>query len=254
MNKTLEIIIDAHLHLPVSPLSPEEKRAALLAEMKANGVSRGVVISDSEPESAIGSLGECAELFADCADIAVVGGISPYFGYTAQLTLADRMLAEGLLSGIKLFCGHEPIYLTDDNLDRVYTLAEKYDVPLLFHSGWDAPQYAAPQIIRQAAQAHPAVKFVCCHCCYPQLGECFRTLADCGNVHFDLSSVAEGNRGEFIPIIEAAVRAMPERVIFGSDFGSCDQAEHLRFARLLNLSPRERELLFRGNAERLYRL
>jgi len=254
MNNTLEIIIDAHLHLPVSPASPEEKKAALLAEMKANKVSRGVVISDSEPESAIGTLGECAELFAHCADIAVVGGISPYFGYADQLALADRLLTTGLLAGIKLFCGHEPIYLTDENLDPVYSLAEKHGVPVLFHSGWDNAHYSAPEVIRSAAKKHRGISFVCCHCCYPRLSDCFRTLADCENVHFDLSSVADGSRSEFIPVLENAVRAMPGRFLFGSDYGSCDQAEHLRFLRRLELSAHERQAVFCDNARRMYGL
>lgn len=254
MKNTSGIIIDAHMHLPVSPAALKEKKAALLAEMAENGVSKGVVISDSEPESCIGTLRECAELFADCADIAVVGGISPYFNYEQQLKLADELLSQGLLVGIKLFCGHEPIYLTDGNLGPVYALAENHRVPVLFHSGWDNPQYSAPEVIRRAALEHPRVQFVCCHCCYPRLADCFDSLADCGNVHFDLSSVADGCRADFLPVIEAAVHTMPDRFIFGSDYGSCSQAEHLEFFRQLGISGHERQLVFAGNAQRMYRL
>lgn len=254
MNNKHETIIDAHLHLPVEPSSPEEKKTALLEEMKKNGVDSGVVISDSELNSSIGSLAECAELFAGCPEIAVVGGISPYIEYEEQLKLMDNLLARGMLAGIKLFCGHEPIYLTDDNLGAVYSLAEKHRVPLLFHSGWDNAHFSAPEVIRQAAEAHPEVGFVCCHCCYPRLEECFELLADCGNVYFDLSSVADGGSEEFIPILEAAIRAMPERFIFGSDYGSCDQAEHLRFFCSLDLSENERRMLFCENARRMYGL
>lgn len=254
MNTTKEMIIDAHLHLPVEPSSLKGKKTALLEEMNRNGAVKGVVISDSELESPIGSLAECAELFADCPDIAVVGGISPYISYERQLKLMDDLLARGLLAGIKLFCGHEPICLTDENLAAVYTLAKKHRVPVLFHSGWDNAQYTTPEIIRRASKANHEIEFVCCHCCYPDLSDCFRVLADCDNVHFDLSSVAEGRNAEFIPALEAAIHAMPERFIFGSDFGSCDQAEHLRFFRQLNLSERESQFLFCENARRMYGL
>jgi len=136
----------------------------------------------------------------------------------------------------------------------VYALAGKYCVPVLFHSGWDNSHFTAPDIIREAAKAHPEIEFVCCHCCYPNLADCFRALADCVNVHFDLSSVAEGRNADFVPILEAAVRTDPERFLFGSDFGSCDQAEHLEFFRSLNLSEYERQMLFCENARRMYRL
>lgn len=254
MNNTESYIIDAHLHLPVGPSSLEAKKAALIAELTANGIGKGVVISDSEQESSIGSLSECAALFAGCPDFAVVGGISPYIDYEAQLELADNLLSRKLLAGIKLFCGHEPIYLSDENLSKVYALAQKHCVPVLFHSGWDNAHFTAPEIIRRAAEQHRGIDFICCHCCYPMLSDCFDALTDCGNVYFDLSSTADGSNESFLPVLEKAIPAMPERFIFGSDFGSCDQAEHLRFFRRLNITEQERQMVFCGNARRMYGL
>ncbi len=249
-----KLIIDAHMHLPVDPVSLEQKKDALFEEMRKNGVSKGVVISDSELASSIGSLADCAGLFAGCADIAVVGGISPYINYEEQLVLMGKLLGSGLLAGIKLFCGHEPIYLTDGNLDAVYILAERFGVPVLFHSGWDNSHFTTPEIIREAAEIHRKIKLVCCHCCYPRLDDCFSVLADCENVYFDLSSVADGSNDSFIPILEAVIHAMPERFIFGSDYGSCDQAEHLQFFSRLNLTEQERRLVFCENARMIYGL
>jgi len=232
----------------------EGKKTALLEELRKNGVSKGVVISDSELESSIGSLAECAELFSDCPDIAVVGGISPYINYEEQLKLTDSLLERGQLAGIKLFCGHEPIYLTDGNLGAVYALAERYGVPVLFHSGWDNSHFTAPEIIREAAESHREIKLVCCHCCYPRLADCFDILKECGNVYFDLSSIADGNNINFIPILERAIHSMPERFVFGSDYGCCDQEEHLRFFRRLNISEHEAQLVLSRNAKKLYGL
>ncbi len=251
MKKTFHII-DAHMHLPAEPASLEEKKAQLLAEMRNNGIGKGIVISDSELESCIGSLTECARLFADCPDIAVVGGISPYIDFDRQLEQLENFIVQRMVVGIKLYCGHEPVYLNDACLEPVYRLAAENNVPVLFHSGWDNPQFSAPEIVRQAACAHRKIRFVCCHCCYPRLGDCFDILEGCPNIYFDLSSVADGNRREFIPILERAVRSMPERFIFGSDFGCCDQGEHLRFFRQLDLSEHEARLVMHGNAMRIY--
>ena len=245
-------IIDAHMHLPVTPSAFSEKKNALLDEMQKNSVSRGVIISDSELESSIGSLTDCAELFRGHADIAVVGGISPYIQYERQLKQLETYIAEGLVAGIKLFCGHEPIFLNDPVLTPVYVLAEKYSVPVLFHSGWDNPQYSAPDVIRQAAEEHPQVRFVCCHCCYPDVHTCIRTVSALSNVYFDISSIADSDPSAFRAQLEHSISDMPERFIFGSDFGSCSQKVHLDFAVSLNISEKNRKLLLYDNASRLY--
>lgn len=241
------------MHLPTNFPTIEEKKKALLAEMERNGVSKGVVISDSEIESSIGSLRECAELFADTDNIFVVGGISPYFEYEKQLALLEKYISEKKVSGIKIYCGHENIYLDDENLRPVYRIAEEYGVPVLFHSGWDNPQYSSPEAIKRAAVSYPNVKFVCCHCCYPKLEECFERLAEFENVYFDLSSTAD-DPAIYIEVkaaVENAVRRMPERIIFGSDFASCDQRTHIEFFMGLDIPTNEKELIFHKNAEKI---
>lgn len=243
-------IFDFHMHLPTNFPTIEEKKKALLAEMERNGVSKGVVISDSEIESGIGSLRECAELFADTHNIFVVGGISPYFEYEKQLVLLEKYISEKKVSGIKIYCGHETIYLDDERLKPVYRIAEEYGVPVLFHSGWDNAQYSSPEVIKRAAALYQNVKFVCCHCCYPKLAECFERLAEFENVYFDLSSTADNPAiyNEIKSAVENAVRKMPERIIFGSDFASCDQRTHVEFFIGLDISDEEKRRVFYENA------
>ena len=245
-------ITDAHMHLPVHFPTLPEKKNALLREMHENNIVRGVVISDSELASAIGTLQECTELFEACSDIAVVGGISPYIQYEKQLKQLETYIAEGSVAGIKLYSGHEPIFLNDPVLTPVYSLAEKYGVPVLFHSGWDYPQYSAPNIIRQAAKEHPRVRFVCCHCCYPDIRTCIRTVSALSNVYFDISSIADSDPSAFRAPLERFISDMPERFIFGSDYGSCSQKSHLDFAASLHIPEKSRKLLLHGNAGRLY--
>lgn len=246
-------IFDFHMHLPTGFPTFEGKKAALLAEMKRNGVSMGIVISDSEIESSIGSLRECAELFADTDNIFVVGGISPYFEYEKQLALLEKYIADKKVSGIKIYCGHVTIYLDDERLRPVYRIAEEYGVPVLFHSGWDNPQYSSTEVISRAAVLYPNVKFVCCHCCYPKLAECFETLSEFENVYFDLSSTADDPAiySEIKSAVEKAVRRMPERIIFGSDFASCDQRTHIDFFMKLDISDEEKRRVFYENAVKI---
>lgn len=249
-------IIDAHMHLPENYGSLEEKKKALLEEMKRNSVSKAVIISDSEMESSIGNTEECVQLFSDCDNIAVIGGISPFISFDDRLADAEKMVIENKLAGFKIYCGHEPVYLNDSSLDKVYRMAQKYNIPVLFHSGWNDPQYSSPEIIKKTAAAYPAVKLVCCHCCYPDLPLCFETLAENGNVFFDISSTADDPKiiSHIKSAIEKAVNTFPERFIFGSDFGSCDQKAHIDLCRSLDISENALRKIFYENAEEIYRL
>ncbi len=81
-------------------------------------------------------------------------------------------------------------------------------------------------------------------------------LAEYENVYFDISSLADSQRhiGEIMKSLEKSVRAMPKRFIFGSDSFCCSQAEHIRFARRLKISPKEKCLLSSENAVRTFGL
>jgi hypothetical protein len=250
------MIIDSHLHLPVDYPDFPAKGAALIKELRRNGVDMGIVIADSYLESVIGSVRDCAELFRDSDIIKVIAGISPFISFDTQLVLCKKLLESGDIIGLKLYTGHESFFCTDEVLSPVYDLAAEFKVPVLFHTGWDNPQYAAPEKMKELAQCRTKNIFVYCHCLYPNLQQCFDTLGSCGNVYFDTSSIADD--AEVLPQIkntlEPAIASMPERIIFGSDFGSCSQKAHLEFAESLDITPQQRELLMCGNALRVYNI
>ncbi|MCR5600588.1 MAG: amidohydrolase [Ruminococcus sp.] len=250
------MIIDSHMHLPYEYSSIEAKKAALLAEMRKNGVDKGIVISDSELESCIGSTEECAELFCGDDMIKVVAGISPLISFDTQLELCRKLLMSRQIIGLKIYTGHEKFFCTDERLMPVYELAAEFDVPVLFHTGWDDNQYAMPAVMRELAQKRQCNRFVYCHCFYPDTDRCFAELGECENVYFDISSTADNE--DILPQIkvsfERGISAAPERFIFGSDFGSCSQRAHIEFANSLELTDKQRELLMHGNAEKVYDL
>ncbi len=249
-------IIDAHIHLPSRTKSFTVKKIILLNELKRNGVKKGIVISDSEEKSNIGTASDCAELFKRNDNIYVIFGMSPLNHYENQLALTKKYFKNRKIIGIKLYTGHEKYYLTDPRLNQIFKLAKVFDVPVLFHSGWDNAQYSAPHIIKSAAEKHSDIKFVCCHCCYPRLPECFSELNKYENVYFDISSVFDdlSKSKEITPILEKAIHSMPDRFIFGSDYACCSQKQHIELAMQLRINNSEREKLFRKNAEQLYKI
>ncbi|MBP3415190.1 MAG: amidohydrolase family protein [Clostridia bacterium] len=250
------MIIDSHVHLPVfEDASLSMQKIRLHADMKNNNVGKCIVISDSELTSVIGTMDECVDLFYDDENVYVVGGISPFFDFEIQLEKLERYLIEKKAVGIKLFPGHESFYLTDERLGPVYILAKKYDVPVLFHSGWDNSEYSAADIVAQTAEKYSGTKIVCCHCLYPNINDCL-ALTKYENLYFDLSSVAD-DRNTFLQIkddITALITAAPDRVIFGSDYACCNQKEHIDAIMGLELTEEISNRVFCENARLLYHI
>jgi predicted TIM-barrel fold metal-dependent hydrolase len=169
------MVIDAHLHLPVSdgPLGGlVDQKSRLLAELARAGIDGGVVIADSETSSVIGNTQQCVELFADTANVAVVAGISPLINYETALAQAEANLARGRIVGCKLFPGHEAYFVNDQRLGRVFDLREASDVPLAVHTGWDNPQYTHPRLLAELAAARPGLRIVVCHLYWPDIDLC----------------------------------------------------------------------------------
>lgn len=119
------------------------------------------MISDSCMESVIGTMDECVELFRETINIYIVGGISPFFEFKTQLVKLKDYLDKKMLVGIKLFTGHEAFYLTDERLKEVYELAIQYNVPVLFHTGWDNAQYSDALLVAEVTKKYPKLKLVC---------------------------------------------------------------------------------------------
>lgn len=188
-------------------------------------------------------------------NVYVVGGISPFFDYQTQLVKLEDYLEKKMIIGIKLFTGHEMFYLTDNRISEVYDLAIRYDVPVLFHSGWDNSRYSAASVVAKVAEEYPELKLVCCHCFYPNICDC-QELIQYSNAYFDISSIADDLTilGEVESEIKKLIHMIPTRVLFVSDYLGCNQMHHIELVRSLGLDKRTEELVFEKNATRLYSL
>ena len=223
-------ILDAHMHLPTQGIFLSEKKEILLKEMQKNGIDEGIVISDSAITSEIGSLKDCLELFSDTCYVHVVGGISPFFNYKEQCKLLDTALSEKKIVGIKLFCGHESFYLSDNILEPVYALAE-------------------------AVRQHPNITFVCCHCHYPNVEACFQRYKNVNNIVFDISSIADVQMtADMRKAVQSELQRHPDAIMFGSDYAGCSQADHLEFAMSLAVSDDIQSRLLYKTAYRVFHL
>jgi len=252
------MMFDAHLHLPCfdEHAALDVKKQRLLRDLAAAGVGGGIVISDSEASSPIGTPEECAALFADTNNIFVMAGISPLIDCAARMRAVTLLLRERKAIALKLFPGHEAYYLNDNRLAPVFALCEKYDVPLAVHSGWDNPQYNRPHYFAQIAREHPALRIVICHLCWPNIDQCFDKTAIFSNIYYDISSLADeaDSLASTVFSLQRIAKTHVDRIIFGSDYGDCSISAHIQLVRAMGLGEQKERMVLESNAMKLYKL
>lgn len=161
----------------------------------------------------------------------------------------NRCLGELKMKGVKFHswkCGYSP----DNNemLDKVIKEIEKYNVPILTHTG-TAP-LSLPQQWAEVAKKHPNVNFVFAHIGYLDYGYgCVESVKKLDNVYVDTSGQVE------VQILEKALNDLgSKRVIFGSDWPyKFVKSEIVKFE-VLDLDKEQKEDIFNNNMRRLLKL
>lgn len=109
----------------------------------------------------------------------------------------EEKLTKNTTVGLKIFTGYQPFFATDKIYKPFYKLAEKYEVPVVFHMGDTANsmgklKYSHPLIVDDIAVDYPKVKFVIAHCGTPWVQDAVEVVAKNKNVYMDLSGLMEG--------------------------------------------------------------
>ncbi|MEK6303714.1 MAG: amidohydrolase family protein [Acidobacteriota bacterium] len=183
------------------------------------------------------------------------------------------LMEEGLRSGkygcIKIYLGYVHQYAYDTHYEPAYELAEKYDVPVVFHTGdTDSARaklkYADPLTIDEVAVDHPKVRFVIAHCGNPWIESAAEVAYKNPNVYLDGSALLIGNldRMPRAKVEEYVVRPLawvfgyledPAKLMFGSDWPLTDINSYVKaFKRAI---PRKHwKAVFHDNAARVFKL
>jgi predicted TIM-barrel fold metal-dependent hydrolase len=160
-------VIDAHVRTNFSdafyePGKVMDSKAELAAEMKKYNVVGAV------------SMNHAGDAYADLSDLNVVQCAGLSGKVDAERLEAD--LASGRLRCITIYLGYEHQYASDPNYEPAYRLAEKYRVPVVFHTGNAdnppaMPKYADPLTVDEVAVDHPKVTFVLAHAGNPRTAD-----------------------------------------------------------------------------------
>ena len=120
----------------------------------------------------------------------------------AATTIDASEIESGLKSGkygcIKIYLGYVHRYAYDAAYEPVYKIAEKYDVPVVFHTGdtYSATaklKYTDPLTIDEVAVDHPRVRFVIAHCGNPWVESAADVAYKNPNVFIECSALLIGD-------------------------------------------------------------
>lgn len=243
------MIIDSHLHLNKTDSEADFGQAfsRLVGDLNINKVDKAVIIADDIKN------GNCADTWHA---LSVVGNNDQFFVIgspniqdisQSDWDFFEDNLANKRLVGLKLFPGHEPFYPTDPRCNKVYELAEKYSVPVMFHTGintgdTECSKYNDPKYILEIANKYPNVNFVIAHYFWPKLDYCFEMTSRVSNIYYDTSAMADqevvdmsGGIDKIKEIIIKTLAIKPYGVMFGSDHDMCVQSDHIKLIEKLGV-------------------
>lgn len=183
------------------------------------------------------SLDELLEFVARKENLFVVGSVNMDEDVQSQLRRLAGLMREGRIFGIKLYPGYQHFYPSDDMVFPVAELCEKYDKPLIFHSGdvYDSKKravlkYSHPIHIDGLATKYPMCKIVVAHFGFPYHLETANVVSKNKNVYTEISGTidrpdtpgeAESLFGQYVADLNRAFAYFPDaksKTMFGTDY------------------------------------
>lgn len=290
-----DALIDTHLHVVPARLPglkpipkdveqlyggpPEALARRLRQEMEQAQVAfaLGMGAMDGPNDDPLG-VGDTLRLAGLVPGLRAIGVADPRRTDHDHLRAVERQLDQGRgqIVALKAYLGYIPVGPEDPNYVLYYRLAEKYELPVIFHTGdtWSTTaklKYAHPLHIDEVAVDHPEVQFVMAHMGNPWLIDAAAILFKNENVHADLSGLYVGDATSLEAVLSAedsdavadlviadlkralAYAECPDRILYGSDWPLAPMALYRRLIEAV-LPKKHHRAVFRTNAERLFRL
>lgn len=253
-------VIDAHTHTDFD---------GRLERTSGIRVTREQYLKDMKAAGIVGAVSHTAEYDKGLVDLKKQNVIH-CAGIRQEVKPA--LLEEGLKSGrygcMKIYLGYVYRYAYDPLYEPVYALAEKYDVPVVFHTGdtYAADgklKYSDPLTIDEVAVDHPKVRFVVAHCGNPWIESAAEIAYKNPNVYLDGSAFLIGDVSKMPKdqVDRYMVQSLswifgfaedPKKLMFGTDWPLADMGAYLdAFKRAI--PPEAWQDVFHDNAARVFR-
>lgn len=234
----------------------------LFLEMDCFGVDRYVLLPldlTTQYGGVLGTNEEIAQLAAKYPDRFIgFASVDPFREDACQVL--ETAFSQLKLSGLKLHPGKQKFYPSDERLEPIYCLCEKYNKPIMFHAGMSVEpdtltRYSHPLEFEELALRHPDLRFCLCHMGWPWVRETCMLLLKYPNVYADTSCLYFDSALEFydqvftkdVPITWID-RSLRHQIMFGTDDPRLE-ARRMKIAlESLELRPSTLELILGGNA------
>jgi hypothetical protein len=278
-------MIDVHIHVvpPNLPgvgslsgtlrLRPESVAAALKQEMRAAGVSQAFAMGEWQAgESDPLGIERTWAIAEMVPGLKPIGVCDPKRGDDPEhLRRVEAELRRGRVVALKCYLGYLHFAPAHPNYRRYYELADRYKLPVFFHTGDTySPEaklkYAHPLGVDEVAVDHPNTRFVMAHIGNPWTLDAAEVVYKNLNVWADLSGLIVGNEiapstgDDFDSVNDVAERVRtafryaerPNRFLFGTDWPLIPIPAYRDFVR--NVIPeRHHDQVFEENAKVLFR-
>ena len=133
------MIINSHVHISLYENNADSLEAALTAllnDMAKNGISYAIVIPDNlEKLPSIADLDKAIDLIKGRNNFFLLGSPQIIQRGASEIAKYKELIKNKTIKGIKFFPGHDPYYPTDERCQPYYSLCEKLEVPVIFHTG-----------------------------------------------------------------------------------------------------------------------
>lgn len=261
------MIIDSHVHISYVGKKKEFSRVRerLVLNMKRHKISYTIVIPDNLQNSKCADLEKVIGLIKNEPRLYMVGTLKITDINKPNLDKIEKLYKKKIIRGFKIFPGHDPVYPTDRRWSPVYRLCQKYDFPLIIHTGINTEdekcaKYNDPKYIVKIAKLYPKLKIIIAHYFWPKLDYCFSITNNINNIYFDTSGLADpevvhasGGIGKIKEVLTKTIQRRSDGVIFGSDWPMCDTKKHIDLINSLRITREERDGVFYRNSRKLFR-
>ncbi|MGG1554039.1 amidohydrolase family protein [Paenibacillus ferrarius] len=242
-------IIDTHVHLGTSKFSGvKTTEVDILQAMDTYGIIASLVMPQPTLESVPFVHDQIGELSMKYPDrIYGMASFDPWEDEETYKKEIQRIFEKYAYVAIKLHpLGHN-ISPLSPRCNKIYEMAQYYDVPVLVHTGLGTPN-SLPSLILDPAKRYPKVRFILCHAGFAvYTDEAIVTAKYCDNVYLEPSWCQTYTIKKMIN--EVGI----DRVVLGSDHITNLPVEITKFESI-GLTKEQLEKVYYHNPKAIFKL